>query len=100
MLGFFDRNVEPDGQVVREMISADGEDGGVGDGAFEEDGELGGGGADVGDADAEFALVGGEDGFGGGDAFEDGVFDFEAGAVGAGDDAIGRCRRSRWRGGG
>ncbi len=62
--------------------------GGVGDGALEEDDEFGGAGADVDEADAELALVGGEDGLGGGDGLEDGLGDFEAGAVGAGDDAL------------
>ena len=39
-------------------------------------------------AHAQFALVGGEGGFGGGDGFEHGLGDFKAGAVGAGDGAL------------
>ena len=72
--------MEADCEVVGEVVAADGKDRGVGDGAFEEDGQFGGAGSDVGYADAQFALVGGEDGLGGGDALVDGVADLEAGA--------------------
>ena len=87
-LGLGRRDVQADSEIVGEVVAADGDDGSVGDGAFEEDDDLGGAGADVDEADAELALVGGEGGFGGGDGLEDGLGDFEAGLVGAGDDAL------------
>ncbi len=80
--------MQADGEVVGEVVAADGDDRGVGDRAFEVDDDLGGAGSDVDQADAELALVGGEGGFGGGDGLEDGLGDFEAGLVGAGDDAL------------
>ena len=87
-LGFRGGDVEADGEVVGEVIATDGDDRGVGDGAFEEDDQLGSGGADVEEADAELALIGSERGFGSGEGFEDGLGDFEAGLVDAGDDAL------------
>ncbi len=96
-LGLGDGDVEAEGEVVGEVVAADGNDRGVGDGALEEDDEFGRARADVDEADAEFALVGGDGGLGGGDGFEDGFGDFKAGAVGAGDDALQRLRRSKSR---
>ena len=78
----------PERKVVGEMVAADGNDRGVGDGALEEDDEFGRAGADVDEADAEFALVGGDDGLGGGDRLEDGLSHFKASAVAAGNDAL------------
>lgn len=89
LLGFFLGDVETDGEVVGEVVAADGKDGGMGDGALEEDDEFGGGGTDVGHADAELAFIGGKDGLGGGDALVDGVDDLKAGAIGAGNDRLG-----------
>ena len=66
----------------------------MGDGAFEEDDQLRSGCADVEEADAELALVGGERGFRRGQGFEDGLGDFEAGFVHAGDDALLRAGRA------
>ena len=87
-LGFRGGDVEADGEVVGEVIATDGDDRGVGDGAFEEDDQLGSGGADVEEADAELALVCTERGFRSGEGLEDGLGDFEAGLVDAGDDAL------------
>jgi len=80
--------VQADGEVVGKVVAADRDDGSVGDRAFEVDDDLGGAGSDVDEADSELALVGGEGGFGGGNGFEDGLGDFKAGFVGAGDDAL------------
>ena len=88
VLCFFDGDVEANCEVVGEVVATNGKDCCVGDGAFEEDSDLGGAGTNVGDADAEFSLVSGEDGFGGGDALKDSVLDFQAGAIGASDDRL------------
>ena len=88
LLGLRDRHVQADGEIVGEMRAADGNRAGVGHGAFEENHQVAGVRADVQQAHAQFALVGGEGGFGGGDGFEHSLGDFEAGAVGAGDGAL------------
>ncbi len=61
------------------------------DRALEEDDQVGGVRADVEQADAQFALIGGERGFGGGDGLEHRFGHFKAGAVGAGDGALQRA---------
>ena len=83
--------MQADGEIVGEVRAADGNRCGVGDGALEEDGQVAGMRADVEQADAEFALVGGEGGLGGGDGFQNGFSDFKAGAIGAGDGALQRA---------
>ena len=65
-----------------------GTDAGVRHGALEEDDQVAGVRADIEQADAQFALVGGERGLGGGDRLEHGFGDFKPGAVGAGDGAL------------
>src|SRR5208283_5408463 len=51
-LGFLRRDVQADGEVVGEVITANGNNGAVRDGAFEEDDQLRGACADVDQADA------------------------------------------------
>ncbi len=74
--------------------AADGNRAGVRHGAFEENHQVAGVRADVQQAHAQFAFVGGERGFGGGDGLEHGLGDFKAGAVGAGDGALKRAARA------
>ena len=64
---------------------------GIGDRAFLEDDEVGGTGADVGEANAQFALIGAQHGVGAGQRLEDGVVDMNAGAVHSGDDVLRRA---------
>ena len=61
---------------------------------LKEDDQFGGAGADVEQADAELAFVGGDDGLGGGNGLEDCLGDFKAGAVGAGNDALEHSARA------
>ncbi len=78
----------PTARSLVKCCAADGNGRGVRDCALEEDDQVAGVRADVEQADAELALVGGERGFGGGDGLEDGFGHFKAGAVGAGDGAL------------
>src|SRR5271165_7488521 len=67
------------------MISAYGNNSSERDRALLEDDEFGRARADVGEADAEFALVGAQHRVGGGQRFEDGVIDVDSGFVHGGD---------------
>ena len=71
--------------------AADGNRRGVRHRALEEDDQVAGVRADVEQANAQFALVGGERGLGGGDRLEHRLGHFKAGAVGAGDRALQRA---------
>ena len=81
LFGIGERGAQADGNVVGEVIAANGHHAGMRHRAVVEHGNVGGTGADVGHADAEFALVGAEDGIGAGERFEDGVVHVDAGAV-------------------
>ena len=69
LLGFRERRAQSDGQVAGEVVAADGNHSGVSDGALLEDDQFGRARADVGEADAEFALVVAKHGIGGGQRF-------------------------------
>ena len=56
--------------------------------ALKKDDQIAGVAADIEQADAQFALVGGKGGFGGGDRLKNGLDDLKPGAVGAGDGAL------------
>ena len=88
LFGLRQRHVQADGQIVGEVHAADGHRAGVRDRAFKEDHQVSGMRADVEQAHAQFALVGGKRGLGGGDGLEHGLRDFEPGAIGAGDGAL------------
>src|SRR4030067_190981 len=72
-----------DGDVVGEVVAADGDRRGVPEAAAVVDGHLGRPGADVDLADAELALVLGQDGLGRGDLVEDDLLDADAGPLDA-----------------
>ena len=75
------------------MVAADGNDCGVCDCTFLKDDKAGGTGAQIGEADAEFAFVGAQDGIGAGQRFEDRVVHVDSGAVHGGDHVLRRARR-------
>src|SRR6185437_4265422 len=65
LLGLFHGDVEADSKIVGEGIAADRQRDSMRDRAFEKDRKLGGARPDTRDADAEFALIRREHGFGG-----------------------------------
>ena len=81
VLGVGNGRAEADGNVVGEMVSADRNCAGVNHHAFVVHDEVGRSGANVGQADAQFALVGLQHGVGAGQRFEHGVVNVNAGAV-------------------
>src|SRR5579859_1582713 len=95
LLRFRERRTQADGDVVSEVVAADGYRAGVHDDALVVDDEVGGAGADVHQADAELALVAAKRTVGDGERLEDGVVHVDAGAVHRGDDVL----RGRGRGG-
>ena len=70
------------------MVAADGDGAGVADDAAAVDDQFGGAAADVEQAAAEVALVLREARFGGGERFEHGVADQNAGAIRGGDEIL------------
>ncbi len=90
VLGVENRSAEADGNVIGEVIAADRDDAGVDDHSFEVHDEVGRSGADINQADAEFALVGLKHGIGAGKRFEDGIVHVNAGAIYSGDDVLRR----------
>src|SRR5512137_686264 len=82
-LGFGDGRPQAHGDVVGEVVAADGDGRGVPEAAALVDGHLGRAGADVDLADAELALVLGQDGLGRGDLVEDDLLDAEVGPLDA-----------------
>ena len=81
-------HLQADGEIVGKVRAADGDRSGVRHGALKEDHQVAGMGADIEQADAQFALVGRERGLGGGDRLENRFGHFKAGAIGAGDRAL------------
>jgi hypothetical protein len=79
--GFGDGSAEADGQVVGEMIAADGDGAGVADYAAAVDDKFGGAAANIEEAAAEVAFVLREAGLGGGERLEDGVADEDSSAI-------------------
>ena len=71
----------PDREIAGEVIAANRNHAGVGDRAFLKNDELGGTRAQVGQAHAQFALVGAQHGVGTGQRLEDRVVHVDAGAI-------------------
>src|SRR5215469_13639226 len=91
LLDFFglrDRGAESHRKVAGEVVASDGDDSGVGDGAVLKYDETGGTGADIDEADPEFALVGAQNRVGAGQRLIDGVINPDAGAVNGGDHVL------------
>src|SRR5512138_2195182 len=82
-LGLGDGRPQADGDVVGEVVAPDGDGRGVPEAAALVDRHLGCAGADVDLADAELALVLGQDGLGRGDLVEDDLLDADAGPLDA-----------------
>ena len=76
--GFGNRRAQADGEIVGEVIAADGNGAGVAHHAAAVNDQLGGAAADVEQAAAEVALVLREAGFGGSQRLEHGVADQNA----------------------
>ena len=93
--GFGNGRAQSDGEIVGEMVAADGQGRRVAHHAAGENDQFGGAAADVQQAAAEFALVLREHGFGGGQRLERRFADHHAGAIHGGDDIL----RGRRRGG-
>ena len=87
------RSAESDRKIAGEVIAADRNYGSVGHRAFLEDDDAGGSRAQVGQADAQFALVGAQHGVGAGQRLEHGVVHVHAGAIHRGDHVL----HARWR---
>ena len=81
-------HLQADGKIVGKVRAANGHGTGVRNRALKEDSEIAGVRADIDEADSQFALVGGERGFSGGDGLEHRFSNFQASAVGAGDGAL------------
>ena len=73
--GFGNGSAQPDGEIVREVIAADGNGAGVADDSAAVNDDFRGATADVEEAAPEVAFVLCETGFGGGERLEDGVTD-------------------------
>ena len=80
---------QADGDVVGQVVAAQGEHRGVLDGPVGEDGDVGGAAADVHQADAQFLLVGGEHRLGRGQLLQHDVGHVQAGPVAGFDDVLG-----------
>ena len=78
-----ERRAEPDDEVVRQVVAADGQDAGVEDAAVDEDGDVRRAAADVGEDDALLLLLLLEDGLGRRERRKDQLLDLHAGALDA-----------------
>ena len=79
LLGDLEARLEPDGDVVGDVVAADRQDARVERRAVDEQREVDRAGADVGDRDAELLLGLGQDGLGGGQRGGDQLVDLDAG---------------------
>src|SRR5690606_20915498 len=88
LLGHVIRGAQADGDVVGDVVAADGEDLGVPHFALHVEGNVGGAAADVGDDDAHFPLVGVQHRFARGQGIEHKFAAFDAHVVGAGGEVL------------
>ena len=95
LLRFRDRRAQSDGQIVAEMIAADGHGPGVAHHAAGIDDQLRRAAADIEQAAAQFAFVLREHGFRRGQRLERGVADHDAGAIDGRDHVLRGGHRSR-----
>ena len=79
LLGDLEARLEPDRDVVGDVVAADRQDARVERRALLEEGEVDRAGADVGDRDAQLLLGLGQDGLGGGERIGDELVDLDAG---------------------
>ena len=91
LFGLRHRHLQADGEIVGEVRAADGNRSRVRNRALEENRQIAGVRADVEQANAQLALVGGERALGGGNRLEHRFRNFKPGAVGAGDGALQRA---------
>ncbi len=81
-LRFRDRCTQTDGEIIREVIAADGDRAGVAHHPTAENEQFGGAAADVQEAAAEIAFILRQTGFRGSQRLKDGIADEDAGLVG------------------
>src|SRR3990167_1262903 len=88
VVGVFGGRAQGHGDVVGDLVAGNGNHRCVTDGAFGEDGDVGGTAADVHHADAQFLFIVGEDGVGGSELFQDDIFHFQSAAAHAAFDVL------------
>ncbi len=90
LLGVRHRHLQADGKIVRKMGAADRNRRRMRDGALEKHNQVAGVSADIEQAYAQFALIGGKGGLSRGNRLQHRLGDFKPGAVGAGNRALQR----------